>query len=87
MAKIIRFPQPESRRSIVNGTCLQVSRYPQDDGSGLYAVEILFPDGEWEVLHRSVDLAEAWKLAGKEAGARRIPLLPDSLWPGRSALP
>lgn len=85
MAEILRFPQPETRRSIVNETCIQVSRYPQDDGSGLYAVEILFADGTWAILHHAVDIATAWKLAGMEAGERRVSLLPDSLWPDRSA--
>ena len=65
-------------------TCLQVSRYPQDDGSGLFVVEILFTDGTWDQLHATRGIAEAWKHAGWEAGQRKIPLLPDSLWPNRS---
>lgn len=85
MSKIVRFPQPEARRSIVTHTCIQVSRYPCDDGTHSYAVEVLFPDGTWKILHRSPDIDEAWRLAGKEAGERQVSLLADSLWPDRSS--
>lgn len=74
----------EERGYTVRETCVQVSRYPQDDGSGLFCVEVLFPDGTWNILHRSKDLSEAWRLAGVEAGDRRVALLADSLWPERS---
>lgn len=76
----------KERGYTVRETCVQVSRYPQDDGSGLYCVEVLFPDGTWDILHRSWNKADAWKMAGVEAGARCVALLPDSRWPGRSSL-
>lgn len=77
-------PIRENLGYTVKETCVQVSRYPQDDGSGLYIVEILYPDGTWDKLHHARDLGEAWKMAGKEAGDRRVPLLPESIWPNRS---
>jgi len=80
-------PIREEMGYTVRDVCIQVSRYPQDDGTGLYAVEILYPDGTWKGLHHSTDVGRAWKLAGREAGDRRVTLLPDSIWPNRSSLP
>jgi hypothetical protein len=66
-------------------TSVQLSAYPQDDGSSLYCVEVLFDDDTWDRSFHTKDRAEGWKLAGKEAIDRRVPLLPTSTFPGRAA--
>jgi hypothetical protein len=82
MGEVINLRRAHS--ASVDRTTLQVSRYPQDDGSALYMLEILYRDGTWDSLGHSRDLATIWKMAGKEAGDRRVPLLPESIWPNRS---
>jgi hypothetical protein len=85
MGDVVQFRS--ERAFTVHEICVQVSRYPQTDGSGLYCVEVLFPDGTWDTVNHSKSMAQAWKLAGKEAGDRRCTLLPESLYPGRSHKP
>lgn len=80
MGEVIQFPQGK-----VQGTRIQVSKYPQDDGRSLYCVEILFPDGKWDQLHNTRSRDAARELAEQEASARGVIVLPDSLWPGRSS--
>lgn len=85
MTNVIPFPQIE-RRGIVTVPSLQVSYYTQEDGSKLFAIEGLYPDGKWDILHHSRDIGEAWKLAGLIANERGLQLLPESLWPECSHL-
>lgn len=66
-------------------TGLQLSAYRQDDGSTLYAVEILYSDDTWAIVATSKVEDEGWRLAGLEAVRRNVPLLPVSTFPGRAA--
>lgn len=79
MGEVIDFPGGRVRQ-----TSVQVSYYPQDDGSKLFCAEVLFCDGTYDHIGHTRDLAEAWKLAGKESIERRAVLLPESQWPGCS---
>lgn len=79
MGNVIDF-RPES-----NATSVQLSAYPQEDGSQLYCVEVLFADGTWDRTAHTKDGAEGWKLAAQEAFDWKVPLLPTSSFPGRAA--
>lgn len=79
MGTIHQFP---SGRAATN---VQLSAYPQDDGSQLYCIEVLFDDDTRDRTGLTRSLAEGWLLAGKEAIDRRVPLLPTSTFPGRAA--
>ena len=82
MGEVIAFPS----RGNVGRISIQVSYYPQDDGSKLFCVEMLFPDGTWDHIGHSRDMAEAWKLAGQISIDQAALLLPESRWPSRSHL-
>lgn len=85
MGDVISFHRlPEA---VVDRETIQVSRYAQPDGTDLFCIEILHRDGTWDRLDHSRDRAHAWKRAGQIANQRGAPLLPDSIWPGRSSLP
>ena len=79
MGIVLPFPD----RSTPTG--VQLSAYRQDDGSTLYAVEILYRDDTWAIVATSKIEAEGWRLAGLEAISRDVPLLPVSTFPGRAA--
>jgi hypothetical protein len=63
---------------------IQVSEYPQNDGTRLFTIEILYPDGKWDILDHTRDIGRAWVIAGEQAAARSAVLLPESLWPNRA---
>lgn len=79
MGTVHRLPTSRSAANV------QLSAYPQDDGSQLYCVEVLFDDGTWDIAHHTLEKATGWKLAGKEAVDRKVGLLPVSSFPGRAA--
>lgn len=82
MGDIIQFPDVGN----VKRTSIQVSFYAQDDGSCLFCVEMLLPDGTWDRMGYYRDLGEAWKLAGKLSSDNGWDFLPESRWPGHSHL-
>lgn len=77
----------EDAPGIVSKVSVHVSEYSEANGGSdkgtLYAVEVLFPDGKSAYIGFYKDLAEAWRIAGREAVARRADLLPHSLWKDR----
>lgn len=82
MGEVIVFPMPSTVRRI----SVQVSYYRQDDGTKLFCVEKLLPDGTYDHEGHFRDLADAWNFAGALASEKRWELLSESLWPGCSHL-
>ncbi len=78
---------PKSLNSVVTRVSVQVSEYSRANGGcdqgTIYAVEVLFPDGKWDLVSLHDNLADAWLAAEKEASERKALLLPETLWPSR----
>lgn len=77
----------EEDTGTVQRVSVQVSKYSEENGGSnlgtLFLVEVLFPDGKWEVISRHKDLAEAQKAARVEAEVRDAVVLAQSFWPNR----
>lgn len=71
----------------VQRVSVQVSKYSEENGGSncgtLFLVEVLFPDGKWEVISRHKDLEEAQQAARREAETRDAVVLAQSFWPNR----
>lgn len=83
--KIVPLP---TGRSVARES-VQVSKYDQKgekDERDLFLVELLHPDGKWDILHFTHDFAEAKRRAADEARERGAELLVVSIWPGKAAL-
>lgn len=66
-------------------TSVQLSAYPQEDGSVLYVIEALNDDDTWDILDTAKSKGEGWMRAGKAALGLGVPLLSKSTFPGRAA--
>ncbi|MDH4541076.1 MULTISPECIES: hypothetical protein [Sulfitobacter] len=87
MTNVVRFPGTASGR--VSQVSVQVSMYSEKNGGvdpgerALYPVEVLFPDGTWEIASHFYTLADAKLAASLEAEKRDAVLLEKSFWPTR----
>lgn len=79
MGNVVTFPSTRS------ATGVQLSAYPQDDGSKLYCVEALYSDETWEIISSTKDREQGIELTKQEAHARGVRLLEISSFPGRAA--
>lgn len=76
---VIPFPKSPAPNSV------QLSAYPQEGGSNLYAVEVLNSDDTWDIVATTKDKGDGWLMAGSKAVQLGVPLLPVSTFPGRAA--